>query len=29
MLLCDICDAGWHLYCLPVSSPDTSEGTLF
>ena len=18
MLLCDTCDAGWHLYCLPV-----------
>jgi hypothetical protein len=18
MLLCDLCDEGWHVYCLPV-----------
>ena len=32
MLLCDICDAGWHMDCLPVPLERVPEGmhmTLF
>ena len=26
MLLCDTCDAGWHMYCLPVPLTSVPEG---
>jgi len=26
MLLCDVCDAGWHMDCLPVPLLSVPEG---
>ena len=26
MLLCDVCDAGWHMDCLPVPLQSVPEG---